>query len=114
MRLIDAEAWVDAALALMELALLHIRRIADEDGEWHCALSREPELLDWLVAAVEDTATSRSRSCQLSSRARHWHWKYRDRAFPPCVQPSTRFTNRSAARISAKPKWSGSCLAAIF
>src|SRR5262249_50313065 len=42
-RLIDAEAWADAALALLalELPLWQARRIAYDDGEWYCALSRE-------------------------------------------------------------------------
>ncbi|WP_426613975.1 hypothetical protein [Bradyrhizobium sp. McL0616] len=55
MRLVDAEAWTDAALALMELELplWQVRRIAYDEGEWHCALSRERELPDWLDAAVE-------------------------------------------------------------
>ena len=55
MRLIDTEAWTDAALALMELELprWQVRRIAYDEGEWHCALSRERELPDWLDAAVE-------------------------------------------------------------
>ncbi|WP_036027350.1 hypothetical protein [Bradyrhizobium yuanmingense] len=55
MRLVDAEAWADAALALLELELpmWQVRRIAYDDGEWHCALSRERELPDWLDAAVE-------------------------------------------------------------
>lgn len=54
-RLIEAEAWADAALALMELKLplWQVRRIAYDEGEWHCALSRERELPDWLDAAVE-------------------------------------------------------------
>lgn len=54
-RLIDAEAWADAALLLMELELpmWQVRRIAYDEGEWHCALSRERELPDWLDAAVE-------------------------------------------------------------
>jgi hypothetical protein len=54
-RLIEAEAWADAALALMnlELPLWQVRRIAYDEGEWHCALSRERELPDWLDAAVE-------------------------------------------------------------
>lgn len=54
-RLIDAEAWADAALTLMELELplWQVRRIAYDDGEWHCALSRERELPDWLDSAVE-------------------------------------------------------------
>jgi hypothetical protein len=55
MRLIDAEAWTDAALGLieLELPLWQVRRIAYDEGEWHCALSRERELPDWLDAAVE-------------------------------------------------------------
>lgn len=54
-RLIDAEAWADAALALidLELPMWQVRRIAYDEGEWHCALSRERELPDWLDAAVE-------------------------------------------------------------
>ncbi|OAF10934.1 hypothetical protein [Bradyrhizobium neotropicale] len=54
-RLIDAEAWADAALALMELELplWQVRRIAYDEGEWYCALSRERELPDWLDAAIE-------------------------------------------------------------
>ena len=54
-RLTDAEAWTDAALALIELELprWQVRRIAYDEGEWHCALSRERELPDWLDAAVE-------------------------------------------------------------
>jgi hypothetical protein len=53
--LIDAEAWADAALALieLELPLWQVRRIAYDDGEWYCALSRERELPDWLDSAVE-------------------------------------------------------------
>jgi hypothetical protein len=46
--LIDAEAWADVALALieLELPLWQVRRIAYDDGEWHCALSRQRELPD--------------------------------------------------------------------
>ncbi|GLR85078.1 hypothetical protein [Bradyrhizobium iriomotense] len=54
-RLIDAEAWADAALALLELELplWQVRRIAYDEGEWYCALSRERELPDWLESSVE-------------------------------------------------------------
>jgi hypothetical protein len=54
-RLIDAEAWADATLALLELELplWQVRRIAYDDGEWYCALSRERELPDWLDGSVE-------------------------------------------------------------
>ena len=53
--LISASAWIDAALALLELELplWHIRRIAYDDGEWCCALSRQPELPDWLDQSIE-------------------------------------------------------------
>jgi hypothetical protein len=54
-RLIAAEAWTDAALALigLELPQWQIRRVAYDEGEWHCALSRQRELPEWLDQAVE-------------------------------------------------------------
>jgi hypothetical protein len=54
-RLIDAEAWMDAALALIDLELpqWQARRIAYDDGEWHCALSRARELPEWLDQSIE-------------------------------------------------------------
>jgi len=41
-RLIESGAWTDAALALIDLELpqWQLRRIAYDEGEWHCALSR--------------------------------------------------------------------------
>jgi len=53
--LIQLRAWTDAALALVELELpfWKVRRIAYDEGEWYCALSRERELPDWLDGAVE-------------------------------------------------------------
>jgi hypothetical protein len=52
---LDAGAWTDAALALteLELPLWHIRRIVYDGGEWHCALSRQRELPDWLDQSIE-------------------------------------------------------------
>jgi hypothetical protein len=49
-RLIQSGAWTDAALGLLELELPHwqLRRLAYDEGEWHCALSRQRELPDWL------------------------------------------------------------------
>jgi hypothetical protein len=54
-RLIGSEAWTDAALALidLELPLWQVRRIAYDNGEWYCALSRERELPDWLDSSIE-------------------------------------------------------------
>ena len=53
--LIRCGAWTDVALALidLELPLWQVRRLAYDDGEWHCALSRERELPDWLDQSIE-------------------------------------------------------------
>ena len=54
-RLIQSGAWTDAALALIDLELpqWQVRRIAYDQGEWYCALSRERELPEWLDRSVE-------------------------------------------------------------
>jgi hypothetical protein len=54
-KLIGMGAWTDAALALIDLELpqWQVRRLAYDDGEWYCALSRERELPDWLDQSVE-------------------------------------------------------------
>jgi hypothetical protein len=54
-RLIQSGAWTDTALALIELELPHwqVRRIAYDEDEWHCALSRQRELPEWLDSAIE-------------------------------------------------------------
>ena len=58
-RLIQSGAWTDAALALIDLELpqWQIRRIAYDEGEWHCALSRQRELPEWLDQSVEGRHT---------------------------------------------------------
>jgi hypothetical protein len=54
-QLIGAEAWTDAARALiaLELPQWQLRRIAYDEGEWHCALSLQRELPEWLDRAIE-------------------------------------------------------------
>jgi len=54
-RLIASQAWTDAVLALIDLELPQwkVRRIAYDEGEWHCALSRERELPEWLDQSIE-------------------------------------------------------------
>jgi hypothetical protein len=49
-RLIESGAWTDAALALLALDLpqWQLRRLAYDEGEWHCALSRQRALPEWL------------------------------------------------------------------
>ena len=53
--LIRSEAWTDAALTLIDLELpqWQVRRIAYDQGEWHCALSRQRELPEWLDQSIE-------------------------------------------------------------
>ena len=52
--MLDAGAFTDAALVLLAATLpdWHLRRLACEDAEWHCSLSRQPNL----PAEIDDTA----------------------------------------------------------
>jgi hypothetical protein len=54
-QLIQSGAWIDGALALIDLDLpmWQVRRLAYDNGEWYCALSRERELPDWLDQSIE-------------------------------------------------------------
>jgi hypothetical protein len=57
---IDDGALIDASLAMIELELpaWSLRRIAYDDGKWHCGLSRHRELPHWLDDAVETSHAS--------------------------------------------------------
>jgi hypothetical protein len=63
-RLIEAEAWTEAALAAMELALSQwqLVRIAFDDGEWCCTLARHWQLPEWL----DDTVDTRHANLPLA------------------------------------------------
>ena len=52
---IQPGAWTDAVLALLALELpqWQVRRLVYDAGEWHCALSRQRELPDWVDQPVE-------------------------------------------------------------
>jgi len=54
-QLIRSGAWTDAVLVLLELELpqWQLRRMTYDTGEWHCALSRQRELPDWLDQSIE-------------------------------------------------------------
>jgi hypothetical protein len=54
-QLVQCGAWIDVALGLIDLELPQwkVRRIVYDEGEWHCALSRQRELPDWLDQAIE-------------------------------------------------------------
>ena len=53
--LIKADALTDAALLLIaiELPQWQLRRLACDEGIWHCTLSRRGELPDWLGESIE-------------------------------------------------------------
>jgi hypothetical protein len=53
-RLMEAGAWSEAALELIELELpaWKLRRLVYEDGEWFCSLSGQP----YLPTELDDTA----------------------------------------------------------
>ena len=55
--MIEAGAWTDAALALIDIELpaWRLRRLVHEDGEWLCSLSRQPNL----PAELDDSADAR-------------------------------------------------------
>ena len=56
-RLIEAGAWNDAALTLIELELpaWKLRRLICEDGQWFCSLSKQPNL----PVELDETADAR-------------------------------------------------------
>jgi len=45
-QLVGSGAWTDAVLRLLQLELPQwkLKRIVYEDGEWHCCLSKQPEV----------------------------------------------------------------------
>lgn len=54
-RLIEAEAWADAALALIELELpaWTLRRLGNDGDEWCCVLTKGWQLPIWFYDSVE-------------------------------------------------------------
>jgi len=63
-RLIAAQAWRELAFALVEdeLPAWTLRRLVHEDGEWHCALSRQPNL----PLEVDDVAEASHASLSIA------------------------------------------------
>jgi hypothetical protein len=59
-RLIESEAWADAALVLLEIVLPQwtLHRLIYDHGEWHCSLSRQPDLPIGLGPMTEATHRS--------------------------------------------------------
>lgn len=63
-RLTAAGAWIDAALALLALETPQwkLRRLALDDGEWFCSLSRHPQL----PIELDDTVDSRHENAAVA------------------------------------------------
>lgn len=53
--LLEAGAWTDAVVMLIDIELprWRLRRLVYDEGEWHCALSLQRDLPEWLDQAVE-------------------------------------------------------------
>jgi hypothetical protein len=98
-RLIQSGAWTDVALALIDLELpqWQVRRIAYDEGEWHCALSRQRELPDWLDQSAE--AHHVDLALALLSA-----FVEAQRISPPLSRPSV-----PAVRIDANPLYEPVC-----
>jgi hypothetical protein len=62
--LVEAKAWTDAALTLIELEMPNwkLRRLEYEDGEWICSLSTQPNM----PMAIDDTADARHEVLSLA------------------------------------------------
>jgi len=63
-RLTAAGAWIDAALAFLALEAPQwtLRRLAFDDGEWFCSLSRHPQL----PIELDDTVDSRHENAAVA------------------------------------------------
>jgi hypothetical protein len=63
-QLIEAGAWCDVALALIDIELpaWSVRRVVREDGEWFCSLTRQPNL----PVDIDDTADASHQALPLA------------------------------------------------
>lgn len=63
-QLFACSAWAEVGLALIEIELpgWSLRRLAYDDGEWHCSLSRQPNL----PVEIDDTADSHHEALPLA------------------------------------------------
>ena len=105
-RLIQSQAWTDAALALIDLELpqWQVRRLAYDEGEWHCALSRQRELPDWLDQSIETRHADLALAILGAFvEARRISAPASRTSVPPVPRRPIPCMNRSAATISREP-----------
>jgi hypothetical protein len=84
-RLVDAGAWLDAALAVLEIELpqWQLRHLHYEDGEWHCCLSQQRNL----PPDLDDTAEGRHENIAQAILAALLEARGRDAESAPLTQP---------------------------
>jgi len=92
-RLVEAGAWTDAALALVELEIpdWKVRRLVCEAGEWLCSLSRQPNLpmaLDDTVEVSHETLPLAILRAFVEARRRSVVAPETTSAVPPVRPPS--------------------------
>src|SRR5208283_1867676 len=85
-QLIEAGAWSDAVLALIELELpgWKLRRLVYEDAEWLCSLSEKPNL----PMAFDDTADATNEELPLAILSAFVEARRRAAATPETSSPT--------------------------
>jgi hypothetical protein len=85
-QLIQAGAWTDASLALIDLEMpaWKLRRLVYEDGEWHCSLSKQPSL----PSALDDTADASHQELPLAVLSAFAEARLREASTPDVSMPS--------------------------
>ena len=96
-RLVDAEAWTDAALALIDLEQPHwgLRRLSCEDGEWFCTLASHPGL------PIEMAETAEARNELPAAAILQAFFEARERAGGKREAPSTRVPQIRPQRVTS-------------
>lgn len=94
--LAESGAWTEAALTLIALELPDwtLRRLVREDGQWHCSLSRQPNLpIDF-----DDTADATHEVMPLVILLAFLQARRRT-GFPPQSVPAVPFANPASAGL---------------
>jgi hypothetical protein len=85
--LIEVGAWTEAALALAEICCphWHLSRLMYDSGEWHCTLSSQRDLPQWLDQTIETRAEE--LSCALLRAVVEAARNEEENADRPAVRP---------------------------
>ncbi len=99
-RLAEAGAWTDAALALisLELPLWNVRRLAYENGEWLCSLTRQPNP----PVTLDDCTEATHEALPLAILSAFLDACRRDRRFGSFAVPVPQIQQRTEGRITLR------------